>query len=113
VLDTREVSVITDSLLKPIRYTYRRKTPTSMSIENFIADDVAHFKQGHNWNNPIFGYTVLSTLIYDALGDDEASKVNYYWYVNDAVPSSLYVLRENLTEEEQKIAIESIQDTLK
>jgi len=113
VLDTREVAVITDPDLKPIRYTYRRKTPTSLTVDSFPAEDVVHFRSGHNWDNPLFGYTVLSTLIYDALSDDEASKVNYYWYANDAMPSSLYILKESLSTEEKELAIENIQDTLK
>lgn len=113
VLDTREVSVITDSLLVPIRYTYRRKTPRTVSMESFQPEDIAHFKTGHDWDNPMFGYTVLSTLIFDALGDDEASKVNYFWYANDAVPSSLFVLKDTLSSEDKNQAIENIQDTLK
>lgn len=113
VLDTREVSVITDADLTPVRYTYRRKTPRTVSMESFEPENIAHFKTGHNWDNPIFGYTVLSTLIFDALGDDEASKVNYYWYANDAVPSSLFVLKDTLSTDEKAQAIENIQDTLK
>lgn len=113
VLDTREVSVITDADLTPVRYTYRRKTPRTVSMESFEPENIAHFKTGHNWDNPIFGYTVLSTLIFDALGDDEASKVNYYWYANDAVPSSLFVLKDTLCDEDKAQAIENIQDTLK
>lgn len=113
VLDTREVTIITDSDLKPIRYTYRRKSPGTLRMESYLAEDVEHFKSGHNFDNPLFGFTPLSTLIYDALGDDEARKVQYYWYLNDAVPSSLFVLAEGLGSNEKEDAITGIQATLK
>lgn len=113
VLDTREVSVVTDPLLKPLRYTYRRKTVASVTVETYPAEDIDHWKIGSNWNNVLFGLSPLRTLIYEVFGDLEAGMVNYYWYKNDAVPSSLYVLKEGLTPEEQANAIKDVQDTLK
>ncbi len=113
VLDTREVSVVTDAYLKPIRYIYRRVSPGSTTVENYNAEDIEHFKSGHNFSNPLFWTSVLSTLIYDVLGDEEANKTNYYYYLNDAVPSAVYILRENLSLADQNKTIENIQDTLK
>lgn len=113
VLDTREVTVITDSDLVPVKYSYRRKTPGTLKMESYPAEDIEHFKSGHNFDNPLFGFTPLSTLVYDALGDDEARKVQYYWYLNDAVPSSLFVLADGLGDTEKEDAIANIQSTLK
>lgn len=69
VLDTREVSVVTDSNLVVQRYMYRRKSGTSLKVENFEPFEIVHWKYGHDWDNPIFGTTVLSTLLYDVFGD--------------------------------------------
>ena len=113
VLDTREVSVVTDSLLNPIRYIYRRRTPQSIAVESYPAEQIDHWKTSTNWNNSIFGMTPMRTIVYDVLGDEQASMVNYYWYKNDAIPSSLYVLKEGLTPAEQEKAIADVQDTLK
>lgn len=82
-------------------------------MESYPSEDIEHFKSGHNLDNPLFGTTALSTLIYEVLGDDEASKVQYYWYLNDAVPSSLFVLADGLWSQEKEDAIAGIQATLK
>jgi hypothetical protein len=67
VLDTREMSVVTDAYLKPLRYIYRRVSPGSVNVETYMVEDIEHFKSGHNFSNPVFGTTALSTLVYDAL----------------------------------------------
>jgi hypothetical protein len=38
--------------------------------------------------------SLLETIVYDVFGDDEANISNYYFFKNDAMPSSLYVLQE-------------------
>ena len=42
----------------------------------------------------VFGTTILETLVLDVLGDEEANLLNYFWFENDAIPSSLYVLKD-------------------
>lgn len=52
--------------------------------------------------------SLLETIVYDVLGDESSVIMNYYYFDNDAIPSALYIMDKNLSEDEQKILLESI-----
>lgn len=112
ILDTRNVKVVTDARLRPVRYIYDRKATGLYVQETFMPDEIQHYRNGKNFDNPVFGITILETLVLDVLGDDEASLVNYFWFQNDAIPSALYILNESLGDEEANIAVEKIKAKL-
>lgn len=107
IFDTRYISVITDSNLNPTKYIYQDKVK-NQAIE-FTPDDIYKYSDITDIDNPVFGISMLESLVYDVMGDLEANKSNYYFFQNDALPSSLYVLQEWLSAEAQQ----QIMDTLK
>ena len=107
VFDTRYMSVITDWNLTPTKYIYQDKVK-NQAIE-YKAEDIYSYKDITDIDNPVFGISMLESLVYDVMGDLEASKSNYYFFQNDALPSSLYILQEGLSTEAQ----EQIMTTLK
>jgi len=94
ILDTRNVKIITDTNLKVLRYIYERSGLGYSKQETFFPEEILHFRGGRNFDNPLFGETVMERLVLDVLGDDQASLVNYFWFENDATPSALYILNE-------------------
>jgi len=55
----------------------------------------------------------LEALVLDVMGDEEAGQSNYHFFVNDNIPSAVYVLREGLTKEQQEQQMKIIGDGLK
>lgn len=110
-LDARYVSVATDSDLVPVRYMYRNPVKRG-AVEEIMAADVVHAKGSTDPDNPVFGMTVLETLVVDVLGDEEAAMANYAFFTNDGIPSALYVFKENLTQQAKDDAIKQIRDML-
>ena len=113
VLDTRYISIVTDSFLVPIRYLYERRAQNTYAQEVYTPEDIFHASNGYNFDNVLFGVTIMETLVLDVLGDEEANLVNYFWFENDAMPSSLYVLKDGMLEDQQRETIENIKSTLK
>lgn len=54
----------------------------------------------------------MERLVLDVMGDDQAALVNFFWFQNDALPSALYILNDNMTTEEANIQIELIKQKL-
>jgi len=56
--------------------------------------------------------SLLETIVYDVLGDEASVIMNYYYFDNDAIPSALYIMDKNLSEDEQKLLLENIKSQL-
>lgn len=112
VLDSRFVSVVTDSDLVPLRYIYKNPALKGKS-ETYEADDIIVCKLEDDLDNPVFGISPLETIVIDVLGDEEANLSNYAYFQNDGIPSALFVLQPGLTADQQKKIYEQIQETLK
>lgn len=111
VLDSRHVTVITDSELVPTRYNYQNPGKKG-KIETYEAKDIIHVVYDNDLDNPVFGISPLETLVVDVLGDEEANMSNYYFFQNDNIPSALFVLKAGLTAEQQKSVYEQIKESL-
>jgi len=112
VLDSRHVSIVTDSFLNPIRYQYKNPAKKG-AIDTYPADEIFHYYDDTDMDNPMFGISPLETIVIDVLGDEEANMSNYAFFDNDGIPSSLFILKEGLTPEAQKQALENIREQLK
>lgn len=111
VLDSRHVTVITDSELVPTRYIYQNPAKKG-TVETYEAKDILHVVYDSDLDNPIFGISPLETLVIDVLGDEEANISNYYFFQNDNIPSALFVLKAGLTADQQKSVYEQIKESL-
>jgi hypothetical protein len=50
----------------------------------------------------------VETLVYDILSDKESGRSNYSFFKNNAIPSTLITLDNELDEEEIKIALQQL-----
>lgn len=106
VLDTRFMSVITDTDYNVVRYTYF--DPRVNKQFNYSIDEIYHYKNISDIDNPIFWMSLLEGIVYDVMWDKEANISNYYFFKNDALPSALYVLEQGLSTDEQKAIFENL-----
>lgn len=110
VLDTRYMSVVTDTNYVPTKYLYTERS--TAQVIQYEIDEIFCYKEVADIDNPVFWISMLESLVYDVMGDLEASKSNYYFFQNDAMPSSFYVLQEWLWEEEQQKVIDDLKAQL-
>jgi HK97 family phage portal protein len=111
VLDSRYISIVTDTDLNPVRYLYTPKNKTDQ--RKYEPEEIHHFRDGRNLDDSLFWFSVLSTLVYDVLADEQGVQETYFEFKNGAIPSALYVLDDNLTIDEQNLLIDKIEATLK
>lgn len=106
VLDSRYVTIFTDSELNVLRYQYAPPVLKG-KVESFLPEEILHVRENTDLDNPLYGMPILETLVLDVMGDEEAGQSNYHFFANDNIPSAVYVLREGLTlaqqEEQMKI----------
>ncbi len=63
-------------------------------IIDFPAKDILHWRKGEDFDNVVYGDTIMEALVLDVLGEEEASLSNYFYFHNDQIPSALYILKE-------------------
>jgi hypothetical protein len=112
VWDPRYVTIFTDSQLQVTRYLYRNPAQKGNAIEA-SPDKIIHIVSDEDLDNPVFGISVLETIVVDVLGDEEASKSNLAFFTNDGIPSALYVLKEGLTNDQGIDVVKTIKESLK
>lgn len=104
------MSVVTDTNYVPTKYLYHDRS-LGQVIE-YSPDDIYLYKEIEDIDNVVFGISMLESIVYDVMGDLEASKSNYYFFQNDALPSSMYVLQEGLSKEDQAKVLEDLKAQL-
>lgn len=92
VLDTRYMSIICDKEYNPIKYIYR--DVKNNQVLEYKPEFIFHFIDNVDMDNPAFAMSLLEGLVPDVFGDDQAAISNAYFFQNDAMPSSLYILEE-------------------
>lgn len=108
VLDTRRVSILTDKEGTRLAYILR----DGASMNRIPLEEIFHFIWNRDPDNCFFGMSLLETIVYDVLGDEASVIMNYYYFDNDAIPSALYIMDKNLSEDEQKLLLENIKGQL-
>lgn len=71
-------------------------------------EDIIHFRNGRDPNNPFFGQSVIEAIIWEALTDMSATMQNYSFFQNNAVPSVVYILEDDLDETEEDATMDHI-----
>lgn len=101
ILDSRAVTKI---LRDGVITWYRVTSNNGIKTQVFDVDQIAYFKFEDDISYSINWMWVLTSILYDAVTDLEASKTNYSFYKNSARPDMMLLLDWNLTAEEQQIA---------
>lgn len=99
------MSIISDSHGNVIAYVQK----SGQYSRVFDPSEIIHIKLGEDTTNELFGESPILGIDVDIRADVEASRTNLTHLENDAIPTSLYVLREDLTDPEQiQIAMDRI-----
>ena len=64
-------------------------------------------------DNPVFGMTMMETLVLKVFMTEEADLSNYHFFGNDSIPSAIYVLKDGLSSDQTKEQFEIISNMLK
>lgn len=103
-LDPRTMSILSDKQGNVYRYLQRM----NWDLVEFNPEDILHIKDKTDMDNEMYGLSKVETLVYDLMWDKEASISNYSFFQNNATPSSLIILENDLDEDEVRIAIENL-----
>ena len=103
-LDPRTMSIISTTHWVAVKYIQR----VSWSAVEFNSDEILHIKDKTDMDNELFWISKVETLVYDLMWDKEAAITNYSFFQNNAIPSSLVILENELDENEVKLAVENL-----
>jgi HK97 family phage portal protein len=104
VLDPRTIAIVADNQWNVQKYIQN----INQQIIEFEPDEIEHFTDNLDPDNELWGMSLLESILDDVFSDREASKSNYFFFKNNAVPSQLYVLNDWLNHDEIKIAVDQI-----
>ena len=103
-LDPRTINIVANAQGEIQKYM---QITTGKTVE-FKPEEILHYKDQVDPDAELIGISKVETLIYDILGDSEASKSNYVLFQNNAIPASIIVLEDDLDPDEAKIAIDQL-----
>jgi HK97 family phage portal protein len=104
VLDPRTIRVVANKYWEVIRYIQTRWWNT----QEFWADEIFHFKDMIDPDNEVIWISKIETLVYDIMADKESWRSNYAFFKNNAIPSTLITLENDLDENEVRNAINTL-----
>lgn len=112
ILDPRRMSKFVTNegeIKKFVQYNHTAKPKT------FLPDEIAYFQFEVDHDNQANGLSLLEGIVWEVLGDIEASKTQYYFYENDSVPRAIYMLNEDFdySDDSTLEALEMLEDDLK
>lgn len=105
ILDPRTMRVIANKFGEVIKYI-QIKWWTQITFEPW---EIYHFKDILDQDNEIFWISKIETLVYSILSDKESERSNYAFFKNNAIPSTIITLDNELDENELKIALSQLQ----
>lgn len=90
VLDPRYMTIVSDDQYNPLRYIYA--DPKTRKVIRHEPENIYAFIRESDQDNPMFGMSRLEGLVNDVLGDEQSAIYNARYFLNDGLPSALYVL---------------------
>lgn len=105
VIDARTMKIVANKFGEVLWYVQQTRWTGG---QKFTTDEIIHVKDITDHDNEIFGIGKVETLVYDMMWDQEASRSNYSYFKNNAVPSSLVVLDNELNPEEIELAMDQL-----
>jgi len=106
ILDPRTMRIIANKYWEVLRYIQTRWG----NVQEFLPNELWHFKDMLDPDNEVQGISKVETLTYDIMSDKESGRSNYAFFKNNAIPSTLITLENDLDETEVKQAIKVLKD---
>lgn len=100
-LDPRSVKIIANKYGEVIKYIQR----VWMEVQEYEPEEIYQLTEIKDPDNEILGLSKIETLLYDVMWDDEAMKSNYAFFKNNAIPNTILILEDNMTDEEYSSAM--------
>ncbi len=107
ILDPRTVYVIADKYGEVLGYVQKS---SKWELVPFAVWELYHLVDTRDHDNEIIGMSRVETLIYDVMGDDEASKSNYAFFKNNAIPNTLIILDDDISDDSLKTAVAQLKE---
>lgn len=70
------------------------------AVNKYDAKDIVNCMDETDPDNELFGLSVLESILYDTLADQEAALANYYYFKNSAIPARLLIAKDNASDQE-------------
>ena len=75
-------------------------------IKEYEKDDIVHFFDESDPDNEVLGLSLMEGLIIDVLTDSEAGVSNYNYFKNNAIPSSIIILEDGMSDKDKEFAVQ-------
>lgn len=105
-LDPRTMQIVADAHWTILWY---RQT-VNADVATFWTDELVHSVDAVDPDNEVWWISKIETLTLDILSDKEATSSNYAFFKNNAIPSTIITLDNELWEKEIKIALEQLKN---
>lgn len=103
-LDPRSMKIVANKYGEILKFIQRIGTETM----EYEADEIFYLTEMIDPDNEVMGLSKIENLIYDVMGDDEAMKSNYAFFKNNAVPNTIVILDEGITEDQYADAMQQL-----
>ena len=104
VLDPRTIRIVANKYWEVLRYIQTRW----WNVQEFQPNELFHFKDMIDPDNEVQWISKVETLVYDIMSDKESGRSNYAFFKNNAIPSTLITLDNDLDENEIKQAMSTL-----
>lgn len=104
MLDPRTVYIVADAMGNVVRYIQR----SGADIVEFQPEEIIHFKLDTDPRSELFGFSPAEAVVWDARTDMQAMLTNYFFFENNAVPSHLFMLEDDVGPEGIEMAKSAI-----
>jgi HK97 family phage portal protein len=99
VIDPRTMRIMADKYGNIKEYI---QTSFGQESVHYTPEEIIHFIFDYSTDNALFGCSPIESIIWEAKAEMSAQMSNYFFYENNAVPSHLLILEENVDEEQMK-----------
>ena len=97
VLDPRTMSVVMDKHGTVIRYIQRIQGQETVL---FLPEDIIHWKDDADPEQPVFGFSRIESILWEAKTDLSAMMSNFTFFENDAKPATIFIMDGSVAEED-------------
>jgi len=99
VIDPRTMRIMADKYGNIKEYI---QTNFGQESVYYTPDEIIHFVFDFSTDNALFGCSPIESIVWESKAEMSAQMSNYFFYENNAVPSHLLILEEDVSEEQMK-----------
>lgn len=105
-LDPRSIQIVANKYGEILKYIQR----VGANIQEYEPEEIYQLTDIKDPDNEILGLSKIEAIIYDVSGDNEAMKANYAFFKNNAIPNTILILEDGMTDEEYASAMKQFKE---